>query len=188
LGRRFLQTTFKIKKEEEKMKTLKQHIKEKSLEDFEEDLTGVEMKTLKQHMKESQSKYGKGNVGTPEVNSVEDGNIGVHNIHDPKILERVNAFVGSIAEQEYLNPGAAVEQLANKLKTLGLDVKLPAMEGATGKVVGEVSQFGGRFGKDLDGSDINDDGISHKKEGGLKLEVKFEKLENGSSKVFAKLV
>ena len=50
------------------MKTLKQHIKEKNLDDFEEDLTGEEMKTLKQHMKESQSKYGKGNVGTPEVN------------------------------------------------------------------------------------------------------------------------
>ena len=172
------------------MKTLKQHIKDKNLEDFEEDLTGEEMKTFKQHIKEdhTQSKYGKGNVGTPEVNSVEDGNIGAHNIHDPKILERVNAFVGSIASQEYINPMGAVEQLANKLKTIGLDVKLPAMEGATGKVVGEISQFGGRFGKDLDGSDINDDGISHKKEGGLKLEVKFEKLENGSSKVFAKLV
>jgi hypothetical protein len=86
------------------MKTLKQHIKEKNLEDFEEDLTGEEMKTFKQHIKEdhTQSKYGKGNVGTPEVNSVEDGNIGVHNIHDPKILERVNAFVGSIASQEYI--------------------------------------------------------------------------------------
>ena len=31
----------------------------------------------------------------PEVNSVEDGSIGVHNIHDPKVLERVNGFVGS---------------------------------------------------------------------------------------------
>ena len=148
------------------MKTLKQHIKEKSLEDFEEDLTGEEMKTFKQHVKEDMS------VGTPEVNSVEDGNIGAHNIHDPKIL----------------NPTAAVEQLTNKLKTIGLEVKLPAMEGTKGSVIGEVSQFGGRFGKDVDGSDINDDGISHKKEGGLKLEVSFETLENGSSKVFAKLV
>ena len=33
-----------------------------------------------------QGKYG-GNVGTPEVNSVEDGSIGVHNIHDPKVLK-----------------------------------------------------------------------------------------------------
>ncbi len=169
------------------MKTLKQHIKEKHLEDFEEDLTGEEMKTLKQHIKESQSKYGKGNVGTPEVNSVEDGNIGVHNIHDPKILERVNAFVGSIASQEYINPMGAVEQLTNKLKTLGLDVKLPAMEGATGKVVGEISQFGGRFGKDLDGSDINDDGISHRLGRELKLTGKYETLENGSVRVYAKL-
>ena len=147
------------------------------------------MKTFKQHINEGykQGKYGAGNVGTPEVNSVEDGSIGVHNIHDPKILERVNAFVGSIAEQEYLNPKAAVEQLASKLRTLGLEMKVPEMTG-NGSVNLEVSQFGGRFGKDIDGSDINDDGISHKKEGGLKLNVKYETLQNGSSKVFAKLV
>ena len=147
------------------------------------------MKTFKQHIKEGykQGKYGAGNVGTPEVNSVEDGSIGVHNIHDPKILERVNAFVGSIAGQEYLNPKAAVEQLANKLKTIGLDMKVPEMSG-NGTVNLEVTQFGGRFGKDIDGSDLNDDGISHKKEGGLKLNVKYETTETGSSKVFAKLV
>ena len=147
------------------------------------------MKTLKQHIAEGykQGKYGAGNVGTPEVNSVEDGSIGVHNIHDPKVLERVNGFVGSIANQEYLNPKAAVEQLASKLKTLGLEMTIPEMSG-NGSVNIEVNQFGGRFGKDIDGSDIKDDGISHKKEGGLKLNVKYETLENGSSKVFAKLV
>ena len=171
------------------MKTLKQHIKEKSLEDFEEDLTGEEMKTFKQHMKEdhTQSKYGKGNVGTPETQSVEDGNIGAHNIQDPKVMEKVNAFVGSIADQEYINPKAAMEQLASKLKTIGLDMSIPEMSG-NGSANLDVTQFGGRFGKDTDGSDINDDGISHKKEGGLKLNVKYETLENGSSKVFAKLV
>ena len=147
------------------------------------------MKTLKQHIAEGykQGKYGAGNVGTPEVNSVEDGSIGVHNIQDPKVLERVNAFVGSIAGQEYLNPKAALEQLASKLKTLGLDMNIPEMSG-NGSVNLELTQFGGRFGKDIDGSDIKDDGISHKKEGGLKLNVKYETLENGSSKVFAKLV
>jgi hypothetical protein len=147
------------------------------------------MKTLKQHIAEGykQGKYGAGNVGTPEVNSVEDGSIGVHNIHDPKVLERVNGFVGSIANQEYLNPKAALEQLASKLKTLGLEMTIPEMSG-NGSVNIEVNQFGGRFGKDIDGSDIKDDGISHKKEGGLKLNVKYETLENGSSKVFAKLV
>ena len=147
------------------------------------------MKTFKQHVNEGykQGKYGAGNVGTPEVNSVEDGSIGVHNIHDPKVLERVNGFVGSIANQEYLNPKAALEQLASKLKNLGLEMTIPEMSG-NGSVNIEVNQFGGRFGKDIDGSDIKDDGISHKKEGGLKLNVKYETLENGSSKVFAKLV
>ena len=140
------------------------------------------MKTFKKYVQEHMS------VGTPEVNSVEDGSIGVHNIHDPKILERVNAFVGSISEQEYLNPKAAVEALANKLKTIGLEISPVEMTGDNGKVTAEVKQFGGRFGKDLDGTDLNDDGISHRKEGGLKLEVTYETLNTGSSKVYAKLV
>ena len=51
-----------------------------------------------------------------------------------------------------------------------------------------LTKFGGRFGKDTDGSDVNDDGISHRKEGGLKLNVEYETLKNGTSKVYAKLV
>jgi hypothetical protein len=148
------------------------------------------MKTFKQMLKEGnqQDKYGAGTVGTATSNSPEDSNIGAHNIENADILKRVNAFVGSIAEQEYLNPKAAVEALANKLKTIGLEISPVEMTGDNGKVTAEVKQFGGRFGKDLDGADLNDDGISHRKEGGLKLEVSYETLKNGTSKVFAKLV
>ena len=141
------------------------------------------MKTFKQHIKEGQTI----GVGTTATNDIEDSAVGLFNIEDADVLKKVNAFVGSVADREYLNPKAAVEQLASKLKTLGLEMKVPEMSG-NGSVNLEVSQFGGRFGKDIDGSDINDDGISHKKEGGLKLNVKYETLENGSSKVFAKLV
>ena len=145
------------------------------------------MKTFKQHIKEDhQGKYGKGSVGTPEVNSVEDGNIGAHNIQDQKVMEKVNGFVGAIANQEYLNPKAAMENLKNKLATIGLSFDIPEVKDGT--AIAEVQQFGGRFGKDIDGADLNDDGISHKKEGGLKIEFKHETLENGSSKVYAKLV
>jgi len=145
------------------------------------------MKTFKQHLKEDhQGKYGKGSVGTPEVNSVEDGNIGAHNIQDQKVMEKVNGFVGAIANQEYLNPKAAMENLKNKLATIGLSFDIPEVKDGT--AIAEVQQFGGRFGKDIDGADLNDDGISHKKEGGLKIEFKHETLENGSSKVYAKLV
>ena len=149
------------------------------------------MKTFKQHIKEggmAQSKYGAGQVGSTTSVSPEDSNMGAHNIENPEVLKKVNAFVGAIAEQEYINPEAALEQLGNKLKTIGLELGNVDMKDDNGKVSVEVSQFGGRFGKDLDGSDLNDDGISHRKEGGLKLEVSYETLKNGSSKVFAKLV
>jgi len=150
------------------------------------------MKTFKQHIKEgnkSQMYVGDAaGVGTQVQNSVEDSALGAHNIHDPEVLKRVNAFVGSIADGEFLKPQQAVDSLREKLNRIGLTVSPVTMTGEKGKVTAEVKQFGGRFGKDTDGSDINDDGISHKKEGGLKLEVSYETLKNGTSKVYAKLV
>ena len=75
-----------------------------------------------------------------------------------------------------------------RLGTVGLNFALPQINSDKGTTVVEVSQFGGRFGKDTDGSDINDDGVSHKKEGGLKLEFNWEKQANNTYKVFANLV
>jgi len=143
------------------------------------------MKTFKQHIKEGMSPLG---VGVSTSNAVEDSALGTHNIDNPEILKRVNAFVGSIADQEYIKPQHAVDTLREKLSRIGLTVSPVTMTGEKGKVTAEVKQFGGRFGKDTDGSDINDDGISHKKQGGLKLEVSYETLKNGTSKVYAKLV
>jgi len=144
------------------------------------------MKTFKQHVKEGH--YEGGQVGSTTSNSPEDSALGVHNIQDADVLKTVNAFVGSIAEREYINPQHAVDELREKLGRVGLTVSPVDLTGDKGNVTVEVKQFGGRFGKDVDGSDINDDGISHKKEGGLKLEVQYETLKNGTSKVYAKLV
>jgi len=144
------------------------------------------MKTFKQHIKEGH--YMGGQVGASTSNAVEDGSIGVHNISEPEVLKRVNAFVSSIAEREFIRPQHAVDELREKLNRIGLTVDPVTLEGDKGNVTAEVKQFGGRFGKDTDGSDINDDGISHRKEGGLKLEVSYELLKNGTSKVYAKLV
>ena len=143
------------------------------------------MKTFKQQIKEGHGQIG---VGVTTSNSPEDSSIGAHNIQDSDVLKRVNAFVGSIAEREYLKPQQAVDELREKLQRIGLTVSPVDLEGDKGSVTTEICQFGGRFGKDTDGSDLNDDGISHRKEGGLKLEVKFETLQNGTSKVYAKLV
>ena len=144
------------------------------------------MKTLKQHIKEHM--YNGGQVGAATSNAVEDGSISAANIQDPEVLKRVNAFVGSIAEREYIKPQFAIDELKEKLTRIGISCGECVLEGDSGKTTVELKQFGGRFGKDTDGSDINDDGISHKKEGGLKMEVSYETLKNGTSKVYAKLV
>ena len=148
------------------------------------------MKTFKQHIKEYKGYAGdaKG-VGTDGYqDSIEDGSIGVHNIHEPAVLQRVNAFVGSIGEREYLKPEAALADLAEKLGRIGIVFKDKVdLEGKSGNFETGLTQHGGRFGKDIDGSDINDDGIEHRLGRELKLKGKYETLQNGSVRVYAEL-
>ena len=129
--------------------------------------------------------------------SAEDDNLGLFNVQDEASLQKLNGFVGALADKEYLQPGAAVEQLAMRLGTVGLNFTLPKIEGDKGNTVVEVSQYGGRYGKTPEnsngpmsaGTEIEDgDGISHKKDGGLKLEFNWEKQANNTYKVFANLV
>ena len=126
--------------------------------------------------------------------SVEDDNLGLFNVQDPASLQKLNGFVGALADKEYLQPGAAVEQLAMRLGTVGLNFTLPKIDSDKGNTTVEVNQFGGRYGKTPENAtsgdnDIeNGDGISHRKEGGLKLEFNWEKQTNNTYKVFANLV
>jgi|TARA_B110000503_G_scaffold46969_1_gene76537 hypothetical protein len=146
------------------------------------------MRTFKQHIKEAHYEGDAQGVGTMDQNSIEDSGIGAFNVENPEVLKKVNAFVESIANGEYITPQFAIDSLREKLQRIGLTVSPVTLTGDSGKVVAEVKLFGGRFGKDTDGSDIDDDGISHKKEGGLKMEVSYETLKTGTSKVYAKLV
>ncbi len=126
--------------------------------------------------------------------SAEDDNAGLFNVQDPASLQKLNGFVGALADKEYLQPNAAVEQLAMRLGTVGLNFTLPNIDGDSGNAVVEVNQFGGRYGKTTDNTNTGDgdiedgDGISHKKDGGLKLEFNWEKQANNTYKVFANLV
>ena len=128
------------------------------------------------------------------LDSAEDDNKGLFNVQDPASLQQLNGFVGGLADKEYLQPEAAIGQLRTRLGTVGLDFKVPTVDGDKGSAVAEVTQFGGRYGKTTDNTnsgdgDIEDgDGVSHKKAGGLKLEFNWEKQANNTYKVFASLV
>jgi hypothetical protein len=143
------------------------------------------MKSFKQHNEAYTDRFAH--------SSAEDDNLGLFNVEDPDSLQKLNGFVGALADKEYIQPLAAVEQLAMRLGTVGLNFTLPKIDSDKGNTV-EVNQFGGRYGKTPENAtsgdnDIeNGDGISHRKEGGLKLEFNWEKQANNTYKVFANLV
>ena len=143
------------------------------------------MKTYKQFIAEA------GVVGLQHQTSVDVDGYDTYDIADPAVLKRVNAFVGSIADREYLIPENAIGQLRNFLMRLGISfgkVEIPE----SGTVTVPLTQWGGRFGKlpetDFD-EFVDDDGITNRIEGGLSLQVKTEAVANtGSWKVYAKIV
>ena len=143
------------------------------------------MKTYKQFIAEA------GPVGLQHQTSVDVDGYDTYDVTDPAVLKRVNAFVGSIGDREYLIPENAIHQLRNFLMRIGLQfgkVDIPE----SGSVTVPLSQWGGRFGKDgqVDFDEfVNDDGITNRKEGGLSLQIKTEAVANtGSWKVYAKIV
>ena len=129
--------------------------------------------------------------------SAEDDNKHLSNVFDEKVVQRLNGYVGSIADREYLQPEAAIKQLNNKLEIVGLRFAEPKVDSDKGNATVELTQFGGRYGKTPDnsngpmsqGKEIEDgDGVSHKKDGGLKIEFNWEKQNNNQFAVSAKLI
>ena len=81
------------------------------------------------------------------LKQTEDETHAAFNVQDPVALQKLNGYVGALADKEYLQPNAAVEQLAMRLGTVGLNFKLPNINTDKGNTTVEVNQFGGRYGK-----------------------------------------
>lgn len=117
--------------------------------------------------------------------------INTSQLSDPAVRRRLNAVVGQIGNAEYLVPEHAVHRLRGTLDKIGLSFpSTPVFEGQSGSFDLPLSLFGGRFGKDENTPHdefLNDDGISHKVEGGLSLRISYEMQENNSCKLTAKI-
>ena len=143
------------------------------------------MKNFKEFLKET------GAVGITHQTSPNVDGYDTFNITDPSVLKRVNAFVGSIGDREYLVPEGAVGQLRNFLMRIGIQFPQVDLPEGKGSVTVPLSQWGGRFGKDPGtpfDEFVNDDGITNRLEGGLSLKIDSEAVRNGSYKVYAKIV
>ena len=125
------------------------------------------------------------NKPTP-VNAPSDSDLNLNDLRSDEIVARINRFVGSIADMEYINPSAAVNHLRSKLHGLGVEMvgELPEMADKSGSVSIPLSQFGGTYGKTGEepaGEVYNDDGVKRQ------LKLKYETLDNGACKVYAEL-
>ena len=69
------------------------------------------MRTFKQHIKEAHYEGDAQGVGTMDQNSIEDSVIGAFNVENPEVLKKVNAFVESISNGEYITPQFAIDSL-----------------------------------------------------------------------------
>ena len=133
----------------------------------------------------------KENIGTSDQNMAADQGINPSEIQNPKVLKTLNAYVGAIANMEYILPEHALNKLKEKLGRLGFSFgAIPEMTEKSGSFDLPLTKFGGRFGKDLDTPTdefLNDDGISHMVEGGLALKIQYEMLSNSSCRIFAEI-
>ena len=113
------------------------------------------------------------------------GGSDTYDVQDPDVLKRVNAFVGSIADREYLIPENAVNQLKGFLERIGLSFEMPTLPEGNGSVTVDLLRYGGVFGKSTDTPfDEFEKGPGIDKS--LKIDV--EAIRNNSWKVYAKIV
>ena len=117
-----------------------------------------------------------------------DGSDFTNDLAKPETIARINAFLGSMGKMEYLVPEHALNKMQEKLGRLGISFDMPDLNEDGGEMSVPLTHFGGRTGKDENGDDINDDGISHKVEGGLSLKIMHEKTAAGTHFLMAKIV
>ena len=132
------------------------------------------MRTFKQHLKEF---WGAGEVSSGQLQA---GHLSMA-VEDPVVIDAINAYIGQIAESDYVNPYTVINKVWHRLGQLGLsfnlnDVHFNTQESKTGSYDLPMSRWGGRQGKDIDTphtEKLDDDGISHVKEGGMKLHIEY---------------
>ena len=120
-------------------------------------------------------------IGVNQTGGTSDWDLNNHNV-----FNAVNAFVGSIADREYLIPENAVHQLKLFLERVGMTfpdgIQLP--EG-NGSVAIPLQRYGGTFGKSA--TTPYDEFDKEPENVGKTLTVTTEKLRNNSWKVYANI-
>ena len=112
----------------------------------------------------------------------EDGNL--MDLTDDSVIEKLNAFVGSIGMKEYLVPEKAIDELRQKLMRVGIHFGDVQFTGESGEMSMPIIARGGKFGKELD---TPMDEFMDEPESGRSINFVFERLATGTHKVLAQI-
>jgi len=117
---------------------------------------------------------------------------GVHRTDNPEQVGRINAFLNSFTQREFIEPKAAVATLRHKLNTIGMDFEWNASSHLKdGNNSIPLNRYGGTFGKSLQtpyAEFETTDGIKEYNNGkGLNLDINLSIGDGGLYKIDAKI-
>ena len=111
--------------------------------------------------------------------------------YSPSVISKINAIIGRYCIEELVDPYSAIYRIRGSLNNLGLsfdEIGEESFVESKGAMSFPLTAFGGRFGKDGDTPHdefLDDDGISHIIEGGLSLQVSYEKTDTNQCRLRA---
>ena len=109
---------------------------------------------------------------------------------NPQVISKINALMGAVLKEDVLESDRAIRQIRESLSKIGLTFPAVEFTEDAGTVSVPLTLYGGRFGKDVNTPHdqfMEDDGISHMKEGGLSLEFVYEKTEHNACRIRASI-
>jgi hypothetical protein len=125
--------------------------------------------------------------GSPDGRPMDDGADFSNDVANAKNVERINGFLGVMGQIEYMIPEHALNKIRERLGRLSLSFDEVTCSTEGGVYSMPLTQFGGRKGNDENGN-IDDDGISHRVEGGLTLEINHQVTAHGTHFVRTRIV
>ena len=111
--------------------------------------------------------------------------------YSPSVIRKINAIIGRYCIEELVDPYSAIYRIRGSLNNLGLsfdEISDESFVESKGAMSYPLTAFGGRFGKDTDTPHVeflNDDGLSHMIEGGLSLQISYEKTDTNQCRLRA---
>jgi len=135
------------------------------------------MKTFKQYMKEAPH--------PADGDNPVDGDMMLGDLTSDAVVERLNAYVGAIADREYLNPEKAIGEMRQKLMRVGIHFGDVQFTEESGEISVPLVQYGGAFGKS---GDTPIDEFDDEQESGRSINFVYERTAGGTHRILAKIM